>query len=122
MRRIVQHRDTVTINVELVDTRDSKHLCGEQYDRKFSELAIMQDDLVSQITDHLRLRLTGEERNQLAKRQTKNSEAYLCYLRGRYFWNKRTAAGIKKAIEQFQQAIDRDPHYALGYAGLADSY
>jgi Flp pilus assembly protein TadD len=74
------------------------------------------------VTEKLRLRLSGEQQQQLVRHDTTNAEAYQFYLRGRYFWNKRTADGIKKAIEQFQQSIDRDPNYALGYVGLADCY
>jgi len=82
----------------------------------------LQQDISREISEKLRLKLTGEEKKRLTERDTTNAEAYEFYLRGRYFWNKRTGDGLKKAIEQFQQVIDRDPNYALGHVGLADSY
>jgi len=82
----------------------------------------LQQDISREISEKLRLKLTGEEKKRLTGRDPTNAEAYQFYLRGRYLWNKRTGEGIKRAIEQFQQAIDRDPNYALGYVGLADCY
>ena len=74
------------------------------------------------MTEKLRLRLSGEEQQRLVKRDTTNAEAYQFYLRGRYYWNRRTTGGLQKALEQFQQAVDKDPSYALAYTGLADCY
>ena len=84
--------------------------------------AAVQDEIASEILDKLRPRLSGEEKKRATRRYTEDSEAYQLYLQGRYHWNKGTIAGYKKAIEYFQQAIEKDPKYALAYAGLADSY
>jgi tetratricopeptide (TPR) repeat protein len=78
--------------------------------------------ITREVTEGLRLKLSSEDRQRLVKRDSTNSEAYRFYLRGRHFWNKRTADGLKKAVAEFQQAIDRDPNYVLGYVGLADAY
>lgn len=120
--QILQRDDHVLIQTELVDLRSGTQLWGEQYDRKSSDLIPMQQDIARQISEKLRLRLTGDDQKKLSKQYTADPEAYRLYLKGRYFWNKRSQDGMKKAIEYFQQAIDRDPTYALAYAGLADSY
>src|SRR5205823_1869286 len=95
---------------------------GEQYNQKLTDLLAMQQDISREITDKLRLRLSGEQERRLTKRYTNNTEAYQLYLKGRYYWNKRTNDGLRKGIEYFQQAIAIDPNYALAYSGLADSY
>ena len=120
--QIVQRDDHVLIQTELVDLGSGTQLWGEQYDRKASDLIPLQKDIAHQISEKLRLRLTGDDQKKLAKQYTADPEAYRLYLKGRYFWNKRSQEGMKKAIDYFQQAIDRDPTYALAYAGLADSY
>lgn len=120
--RLLQQGDRLVIRTELVNVGDGTQLWGAEYDRKLSDLLAVQHDISREISEKLRLRLTGEEQRRLTRRDTANNEAYQSYLRGRYFWNKRTADGIKKAIEQFQQATERDPNYALGYVGLADCY
>jgi eukaryotic-like serine/threonine-protein kinase len=119
--RMLQQGDNLTVSVELVNVADGTQLWGEQYNRRVSDLAAVQQEIARDVSERLRLRLSGEER-QLNKGGTTNAEAYRLYLRGRYSWNQRTADGIKKAIEQFQQAIDRDPNYALAYVGQADCY
>ena len=120
--RIMQRGDNLTISTELVDVRDNKQLWGEQYERKASDLMLLQRDIADQIANNLRLKISGEEHNRMMKHYTENPEAYQAYLKGRYYWNKRTEAGLKKGIEYFQQAVDLDPSYALAYTGLADSY
>jgi len=90
--------------------------------RKLSDVLSIKQTISREVMDKLRVKLSGEEQQRLTKRDTTNSEAYQFYLRGRFYWNKRTAEGLKKAIEQFQQAVDKDPSYALAYAGLADAY
>ena len=120
--RLLQQGDHLIIRTELVNVADGTQLWGAEYDRKLSDVLALQQDISREISEKLRLRLTGEDKKRLTGHDTTNAEAYQFYLRGRYFWNKRTADGIKKAIEQFQQAIDRDPNYALGYVGLADCY
>jgi serine/threonine-protein kinase len=120
--RIVQRGDTLVINVELVDTRENRHIWGAQYDRALSDLLVVQRDISKQITDQLRLRLTGAEQQQLTRRHTENPEAYQLYLKGRYYWNKRTKESLNRAIEYFHEAIDKDPTYALAYVGLAETH
>jgi tetratricopeptide (TPR) repeat protein len=120
--RVVQRGDDVTVSAELVDAREDKQLWGEQYSRKMADTASVQQEIATAISGNLRLRLTNEDKTRLAKSSMANPEAYQLYLKGRYFGNQATAAGLKKSIEYFEQAIDKDPGYALAYAGLADSY
>jgi len=119
--RMLQQGENLTVSVELVNVADGTQLWGEQYNRRSADLATVQQEIARDISERLRLRLSGEEQ-QLNKGGTNNTEAYQSYLRGRFYWNKRTGDGFRKAIEQFQQAIDRDPNYALAYDGLADCY
>jgi TolB-like protein/Tfp pilus assembly protein PilF len=120
--RVVQRADTLVIQVDLVNTADGSQLWGEQYSRKQSDIFAVQKAISREISEKLRLRLTDEEQRQVDKSYTQNSDAYHLYLKGRYFWNQRTEVALKKGIEYFQQAIELDPHYALAYSGLADSY
>ena len=120
--RIVEHGNELSITTELVDARDNSHIWGEQYNRPVSDILAIQEDITSVITEKLRLEISHEDKERLTKRYTDNSEAYQLYLRGRYFWNKRTEADIKKGIEYFQKAIEADPNYALAYTGMSDSY
>jgi len=119
--RMVQRGDNLTISAELVDVRYNKLLWGEQYERKMSELLATQREIAREIVEKLKLKVSGEEKG-LAKHYTESNEAYQLYLKGRFFVNRRTAENLRKAIEYFDQAIAIDPNYALGYAGLADSY
>ena len=119
----VEHRgDQIAINVELIDTKDDSHLWGERYMRPLSDLPRLQEELSRDITDKLRLRLSGAEQRQLVKNYATNSEAYQLYLQGRYYWNKRTEEGLQRGIEYFTRAIEKDSNYALAYSGLADCY
>ncbi len=120
--RLQQRGDNLMVSAELVDVRDDKQVWGEQYSRKASEALAVQQEISREISARLRLKLLGEERTQPNERETTNPEAYQFYLKGRYYWNKRTAEDIKKSVKQFQQAVDKDPNYALAYAGLADSF
>ena len=120
--RVTQRGDTLAISAELIDALNNSHIWGQQYSRKATDIFALQDDIAKEMTTALRTRLTGEDEKRLAKRYTENSEAYELYLKGRYWWNKRTEEGFNKGIEQFQQAIEKDPAYALAYAGLADCY
>ncbi len=120
--RIVQRGGNVTISTELVDVRDNKQLWGEQYTERVSDLMSLQRDIAGKIVGNLRLQISGEEHNRMMKHYTENSEAYQLYLKGRYYWNKRTAEALKKSAEYFNQAIEKDPSYALAYSGLADAY
>ena len=120
--RVVLAADRLLVKVELVDADDGSQLWGEQFSRPLADVFVIEEQISHDISTQLRLRLTGDERKQLARRHTKNSDAYQAYLKGRYYWNQRTAPGLKKAIECFEQAIAFDANYALAYAGLADSY
>ncbi len=122
MGRVRQQGEELLISVELVDAADNSHIWGGQYDRKLADTLAVQQEIARAISERLRLRLTGEAKERLARRSTENSEAYRLYLKGRYFWNKRTPQDVKKGIEYFQQAIELDPLYALAYVGLADCY
>ena len=120
--RVVQRGDSLTIGTELVDVANGWRLWGEQYNRKLADIFAVQEEIASEISERLRRKLTGDEKKRLSKRSTRNAEAYQDYLRGRYYWNKRTAEAVKKSIEYFENAIERDPSYPLAYAGLADAY
>lgn len=120
--RIAQRGDDLTISSDLVDTQRDRELWGEHYSRRISDLAAVQEEIERQISTNLRLRLTSEEKKRLSKGTTENPEAYQFYLKGRYSWNKRTLPDGQKAIDYFQQAVEKDPGYALAYAGLADCY
>jgi serine/threonine-protein kinase len=120
--RVVQIGDNLTIQTELVDVATQTRLWGENYTRKVSDIISLQDEISREISDKLRLKLSGEEKKQLAKRYTDNSEAYQLYWKGRYYWNKRRPEDIREAILYFQQAIEIDHNYALAYTGLADCY
>jgi serine/threonine-protein kinase len=120
--RVIQMGDNLTIQTELVDVATQTRLWGENYARKVSDIIPLQDEISREISEKLRLKLSGEEKKQLAKRYTDNSEAYQLYWKGRYYWNSRRSEDIREAIRYFQQAIVADPSYALAYTGLADCY
>ena len=120
--RVTQRGDGLAISIELVDAKTGNQIFGEQYSRKLADVLALQEEISRDITGKLRLRLSGEQKKTLAKRPTENAEAFQLYLKGRYHWNKRSPEGIQTAIEYFQQAIAKDPGYALAYSGLADSY
>ena len=120
--RLQQQQDRLIIRTELVRVSDGAQLWGAEYDRNPSEALAIEQEIATEISEKLRLRLTGEEKKRLTGRDTTNAEAYQFYLRGRYFWNKRTGDGLRKAIELFQKAVEHDPNFALGYVGLADCY
>lgn len=122
MGRVRQVGDALDIQVDLVDATTGAQLWGQQYERKLSDVLSIKQTIAREVADKLRLKLSGEEQQRLTKRDTANSEAYQSYMRGRYYWNKRKAGALKRAIQEFQQATDRDPNYALGYVGLADCY
>ena len=120
--RVVHRGDNLTISVELIDARNNHLLWGEQFERKMSELMTTQREIATAISQKLQLKLSGEESTGLTKRYTSDNEAYQRYLKGRYYWNKRTTDSLQKAIEQFSVAVDKDPRFALAYSGLADCY
>jgi serine/threonine-protein kinase len=117
-----QSGDELTIRAELVNTTDGSLLWGSQYNRAVNDVVGMQEEIAGDISHNLRIKLTGEQQKRLTKRYTENAEAYETYLKGRYYWNKRTEEGFRKAVEAFGQAIEKDPDYALSYAGLANCY
>jgi serine/threonine-protein kinase len=112
----------LTVNVELIDARDNSLIWADRYDTPFGDILTVQVKIAKEIIEKLKLHLTGEEQNQLAKRYTENTEAYQLYLLGRYHWNLRSPEAVKRAIDYFEQAISKDPNFALAYAGLADCY
>jgi TolB-like protein/tRNA A-37 threonylcarbamoyl transferase component Bud32/thioredoxin-like negative regulator of GroEL len=120
--RIKQEGDESTITVELMDVQDNRSIWGGSYQRKTADIQIVQKEIARNVAEKLRLKLTGADQTQLAKTDTKSGEAYEAYLKGRYHWNKRTDEGFKQATNFFQEAIDKDPNYALAYTGLADCY
>ncbi len=120
--RLVQQGDSLIIQVDLIDVASGAQLWGQRYNRKLSDIFAVQEEIARQISDGLRLQLTGEEQKRLVKRYTDNAEVYQLYLKGRYFWDKRTREGMEKARQFFNQAIELEPNYAPAYAGLADTY
>ena len=120
--RVVKHDDLLSISVELVDAQDGSHIFGAQHIRRPADLLTMQETIAREIAEKLRLKLTGEEQERLVKRHTQSAEAYQLYLKGRYYFNKLTVDGVQKGIEHHQQAVRKDPHYALAYAALGDCY
>jgi eukaryotic-like serine/threonine-protein kinase len=120
--RVVQRGDTVQVSAELTNVQDNTAIWGEQYERKASDIIALQQQIAGDIAGKLRSTLSGAEKQQVTKQGTQNPEAYQLYVKGRYYWNKRTNADLKTSISYFNQAIDKDPNYALAYAGLADAY
>jgi TolB-like protein/Tfp pilus assembly protein PilF len=120
--RLLQRDGTLIVRTELTDVSNGTQLWGGQYNRQIADVFGLQDELSQEISDKLRLRLTAEDRQRLTKRYTDNPDAYQLYLKGLYYWNKRSADGVQRSVEYFNRAIDADPTYALAYAGLADSY
>jgi TolB-like protein/Flp pilus assembly protein TadD len=117
-----QRDDSLLISVELVDAENGWQLWGGQYSRRLSDILGLQSEISRQITERLRLHLTGDDEARLAKCHTKSCDAYRDYLQGRYHWNKMTADSLHKSIYYFRQAIEKDADYALAHAGLADTY
>jgi eukaryotic-like serine/threonine-protein kinase len=120
--RVTQRGEDLSVSAELVDPREDKQIWGEQYSRKLADIGSVQQEIASAISGNLQVRLTTEEKSRLSKPDSANAEAYQLYLKGRYHQNQTTAEGYRKGIEYFQEAIDKDPGYALAYAGLAGSY
>jgi len=119
--RVIQRGDDLSVSAELVDAREDKQLWGEQYSRKLADIRSVQQEIATAVSGSLRVPLTDAEKTRLNKLPATNPEAYQLYLKGRYHANQSTAEELKKAIDYFQQTIDKDPGYALAYAGLADT-
>ena len=120
--RLVHNGDQVAINTELVEVRDNRQIWGGQYNPKVSDTLSIQEQISREISDKLRLRLSGEDKQRMTRGATEDRAAYQLYLQGRYQWNKQTLEGLQESIDYFQQAVQKDPRYALAYAGQADSY
>ena len=120
--RLVHNGDQVAINTELVEVRDNRQIWGGQYNPKVSDTLSIQEQISREISDKLRLKLSGEDKQRMTRGATEDRAAYQLYLQGRYQWNKQTLAGLEESIDYFQQAVQKDPRYALAYAGQADSY
>jgi TolB-like protein/Tfp pilus assembly protein PilF len=114
--------DQVRVNVQLINALTDAHLWADTFDRKLTDIFAVESEIAKTIAETLQAKITGSEKNSIAKAPTANPEAYELYLKGRFFWNKRSGVDLRKAIEFFNQAIAKDPNYALAYAGLADSY
>jgi TolB-like protein/Flp pilus assembly protein TadD len=114
--------DTLSVNIEVVNGQDNRQMFGEHYTRPLADIFDLQEDIARQIADTLRLHLSGPESRRVVKRFTGNTDAYDLYLKGRYYWNRRTPQELMRSLGFFQDAIGRDPEYALAYAGLADAY
>lgn len=120
--RMTQRGDNLSISVELIDAANNKILWGEQYERKMADLLETQREIATAISEKLQLKLSGENSKGITKRYTDSNEAYQLYLKGRFIWNKRTGDSLKRAVEFYNQAIEKDPGFALAYSGLAESY
>jgi TolB-like protein/tetratricopeptide (TPR) repeat protein/class 3 adenylate cyclase len=122
MGSVTERKDHLIVRIELVDARNGSHLWGQTYDRPSSEFSTIQENIGHDVTAKLRVALTPDDKRLLARRYTNNPEAERLYQKGRFFWNQRTQEGFKNAIDFFNQAIQKDPDYALAYTGLADTY
>jgi TolB-like protein/DNA-binding winged helix-turn-helix (wHTH) protein/Tfp pilus assembly protein PilF len=120
--RIQREADRVRLTVQLIRVRDGAQLWGETFDKEFTNIFALEDALSERVVQSIRLQLTGEETRRFTKRSTERPDAYEAYVKGRYFWNKRTDKGLKKGLEYFRQAITLDPTFAEAYVGVADSY
>jgi TolB-like protein/Tfp pilus assembly protein PilF len=114
--------DQVRVNVQLINALTAAHVWADTYDRKSTDIFAVESEIAKSVADALQAKLTGAEKSSIVKAPTADPEAYELYLKGRFFWNKRAGADLRKAIEYFDQAIAKDPNYALAYSGLADSY
>ncbi len=120
--RLLQRGENIVIKAELVDAIDGALLWAEQYQRKSGDIFELETEIAKQISDHLRIKITRDQQQNLAKRYTDNPHAYDLYLKGRFFWNQRSPEAMKRGIEYFVQSIRKDAGYALAYSGLADCY
>ena len=119
---VIQRGDQLTLNLELIDAQKDVVLWSEQYNRKQTDLVNLQSEIAKDVSAKLELKLSGADEAKVIKTATADPEAYQAYLKGRYYWNRRTSENLKKAIEQFKIATDRDPNYALAFTGLADCF
>jgi serine/threonine protein kinase/Flp pilus assembly protein TadD len=120
--RVAQRGDDLTLSLELVDVRKDSVIWTERYQRKTSDLIALQGDIARDVSNKLKTKLSGAEETKVTKAGTSDTDAYQAYLKGRFYWNRRSSENLKKALEQFKAATERDPNYALAYVGLADCY
>jgi eukaryotic-like serine/threonine-protein kinase len=120
--RLVKRDDRFVIKTELIKVADGSQLWGAEYNSSLADIFSVQDEVSKKISQSLRLRLSGEDEEKLAKRYTKDAEAYELYLKGRYYWNRRNEDGFRKGIDYFKRAEEKDPTFALAFSGLADSH
>jgi TolB-like protein/Tfp pilus assembly protein PilF len=119
---ISKDKDDIRVRTRLIKVENDFNIWSDYYDRKLESVFAIQDEISLAIVEKLRVEILGEERTRLVKRYTEDLEAYNFYLKGRYFYNKRTEKGLKSSVESFKRAIEIDPEFALAYAGLADTY
>jgi TolB-like protein/Flp pilus assembly protein TadD len=119
---VQRSNDQVRVNVQLINALTDAHLWADTYDRKLTDMFAVESEIAKTIAEMLQARLTGSEKTAISKKPTENPEAHELYLKGRFFWNKRTADDLRKSIDYFNQAIEKDPNYAQAYAGLAQSW
>jgi TolB-like protein/DNA-binding winged helix-turn-helix (wHTH) protein/Flp pilus assembly protein TadD len=119
---VKQIGEQIVINVSLDDVKDNHHIWGEQYVRKFADVLAVQNEIAQEVATTLRVKFTSADAQQITRRYTNNVEAYQLYLKGNYEWNKHTREALQKGIEYYNQALEKDPNYALAYFGLAASY
>ena len=119
---VQKSQDQVRVNVQLINAATDAHLWADSFDRKLIDIFAVESEIAAKVADTLQAKLTGAEQHAISMQPTQNTEAYQLYLKGRYFWNKRTGPDLQKAIDYFKQAIEKDPSYALAYVGLGDSY
>src|SRR5882762_3835332 len=120
--RVSQRGDQLTLSLELIDAQTENVIWSEQYSRKQSDLVTLQSEIARDVSSKLKSKLSGAEVAKVEKNYTASTEAYQLYLKGKFFWNKRTGESLKQAAELYRQAIEKDPNYALAYSGLAETY
>jgi len=120
--RITRRGDDLAVETDLVNVSDGSQMWGQRYTRKISDVAALQNDIVSDLSGKLRTQVTHQEKVMMSLGTTANSEAYQLYLKGRFYWNQRTKENLRRSIDSFNQAIALDPNYALAYVGLANAY
>jgi TolB-like protein/Flp pilus assembly protein TadD len=120
--RVMQRGERLTLSLELADARTGDHLWGRQYSRELTDLVSLQSEVARDVSRKLQARLSGADERRVTKNYTADTQAYQHYLKGRYHWNRRTSESLRKAIQEFRAATDKDPSYALAYVGLADCY
>jgi TolB-like protein len=120
--RVTQRGDGLSINVELINAQDNSQIWGQQYNRKLADVFAVQEEMAREISEKLRVKLSGAEQKQIAKRYTENVKAWQNYMQGRHYIDRRTREDLLTAVRYYEKAIEEDPNYALAYAGLSDAY